>query len=409
MRNKRFQYRGPSFFSARDSGSVREEDIRQSVAVVVKRSDAAGHRFRKVFPRGCGVIQHETVRTRWGWLSNRIGPPAGLRRRNQPKDAEGRLIPIRTGPGTRPRGNLRPPLTAPVKRFLDCFFRLLDLTPVLALTYAYDGGKGQMNQMPRSLIVFCLILFACVTIVSAQGPVGTLQGTVTDPAGAVVPGATVVAKNQATGVEHNTTTTSSGAYTLPYVPAGTYDIRVTSPGFRTATAENVTLRVAQTQTADIKLEVGAVSEQVVVSGTAELVESGSAEIGHYITTEEYKSWPIVVGDGQRQIQQFIFDSLPGTTGDTFKGSINGGQEYSHEILIEGMPIGRADLSGGNNNEFSPSAEAVGEFKLQTGAITAEYNGGQTAVANFTIRSGTNTPHGSVVLLWTERSLWMPQT
>ena len=103
---------------------------------------------------------------------------------------------------------------------------------------------------------------------------------------------------------------------------------------------------------------------------------------------------MVVGDGQRQIQQFIFDSLPGTTGDTFKGSINGGQEYSHEILIEGMPIGRADLSGGNNNEFSPSAEAIGEFKLQTGSIGAQYNGGQTAVANFTIRSGTNGLHGS---------------
>ena len=59
-----------------------------------------------------------------------------------------------------------------------------------------------------------------------------------------------------------------------------------------------------------------------------------------------------------------------------------------------MPIGRADLSGGNNNEFSPSAEAIGEFKLQTGAIGAQYNGGQTAVANFTIRSGTNDLHGS---------------
>ncbi len=209
-----------------------------------------------------------------------------------------------------------------------------------------------------------------------------------------MPGATITAVNTSTQVETKTTTTNTGTYTLPYLPAGTYTLRVTSPGFRTANAENVVLRVAQTQTVDIKLEVGAVSEQVVVSDKPELLESGTAEIGRYITTEEYKSWPIVVGDGQRQIQQFIFDSLPGTTGDTFKGSINGGQEYSHEILIEGMPIGRADLSGGNNNEFSPSAEAIGEFKLQTGAIGAEYNGGQTAVANFTIRSGTNDLHGS---------------
>jgi hypothetical protein len=248
--------------------------------------------------------------------------------------------------------------------------------------------------MLQKLTILTALFLCSFQLMFAQGQVGTLTGTVTDPGGALVPGATVTAKNTATGVETNTTTTNSGAYTLPYLQSGTYAVRVTSPGFRTATVENVPLRVAQTQTADVKLEIGSTGDQVSVTDKAELLEAGSAEIGHYITAEEYKSWPIVVGDGQRQIQQFIFDSLPGTTGDTFKGSINGGQEYSHEILIEGIPIGRADLSGGNNNEFSPSAEAVGEFKLQTGAIGAEYNGGQTAVANFTIRSGTNALHGS---------------
>jgi uncharacterized protein (DUF779 family) len=63
-----------------------------------------------------------------------------------------------------------------------------------------------------------------------------------------------------------------------------------------------------------------------VSAAPPLLECGSAETGRYITTEEYKAWPIFLDDGQRQIQQFIFDSLPGTTGGTFKGSINGGQE-----------------------------------------------------------------------------------
>ena len=135
-----------------------------------------------------------------------------------------------------------------------------------------------------------------------------------------------------------------------------------------------------------------------------MLDAGSAEIGRYISAEEYKTWPILIDDGQRQIQSFIFDSLPGTTGGTFQGSINGGQQYSHEILIEGIPVGRADLMGGNNNEFSPSTEAIGEFKLQTGAVSAEYNGGQTAVANFSIKSGTNALHGSAFYYLQNESL-----
>jgi hypothetical protein len=243
-------------------------------------------------------------------------------------------------------------------------------------------------------IVFFLFLAAAPRIAWAQGPVGTINGTILDPTGAAVPGAAVVATNNATGLKSNTTSTSAGAYTLPYLPAGTYNLRVSASGFRTSTAENVILRVAQDLTLNISLQVGQVSEQVVVSDQPPVVDTGTAEIGRYISVEEYKSWPILIDDGQRQIQSFIFSSLPGTTGDTFQGSINGGQEYSHEILIEGIPIGRSDLSGGNNNEFSPSAEAVSEFKLQTGAISAQYNGGQTAVANFTIKSGTNNLHGS---------------
>jgi hypothetical protein len=244
----------------------------------------------------------------------------------------------------------------------------------------------------RRFLIAVVVLLAPFSY--GQGPVGTLNGTITDPAGAVVPGATVVATHNSTSVESQTTSTSSGTYTLPYLPGGTYTIRVKAPGFETSTAENVILRVAQVMTIDVKLQVGRMNQTVVVSATPELLESDSAEIGQYMTTDEFKSWPILVDDGQRQLQDFIFDSLPGAVGNSFAGSINGGQEYSHEILIDGIPIGRSDLAGGSNNEFSPSAEAVGEFKLQTGAISAQYNGGQTAVANFQIKSGTNDLHGS---------------
>ncbi|MGH9661720.1 MAG: hypothetical protein ACRD96_24445, partial [Bryobacteraceae bacterium] len=125
-----------------------------------------------------------------------------------------------------------------------------------------------------------------------------------------------------------------------------------------------------------------------------MLETGTAEIGRYVSSTEFNRWPVVVGDGRRQIQGFIFASLPGTTGSTFQGSINGGQYYSHEILIEGIPLGRFDLQGGSNNEFSPSPEVISEFKVQTGTVGAQYGGAQTAVANFGIKSGTNEIHGT---------------
>src|SRR5437764_8352959 len=149
--------------------------------------------------------------------------------------------------------------------------------------------------MRRFLIaVSALSAIVIIPVLYAQGVVGTLNGTVTDPAGAVVPGATVIATHNDTGVEAKTTSTSSGTYTLPYLPAGTYTIRANAPGFQTSTAENVILRVAQTMTIDVKLQVGTMTQEVVVSAKPELLESDSAEIGQYITTEEYKDWPILV-------------------------------------------------------------------------------------------------------------------
>ena len=241
------------------------------------------------------------------------------------------------------------------------------------------------------------ILFICLSIaavVFAQGERGNLNGSITDSSGAVVAGAAVKVLNPATGIELNATTTDAGVYRLPSLMPGTYRITVSAPGFKTAVRENIVLAVAQTLTVDFSLEVGAVSDSVTVSSDPPLLETGTAEIGSYVSKKEFDSWPIVVGDGRRQLQQFIFTSLPGTVGSTWQGSINGGQNFSHEILIDGIAIGRMDLAGGANNEFSPSAESVSEFKLQTGTVSAQYSGGQTAVANFATKSGTNSLHGS---------------
>src|SRR5919106_6384285 len=173
-------------------------------------------------------------------------------------------------------------------------------------------------------------------IAHAQGARAQFNGTVTDSAGGVLIGATVIATNVETNVESKATTTDAGVYVIPYLPNGIYKIRVEASGFRPAESDQVTLRAAQILTLDFKLDVGGAEE---VTVAAPIIETSTAEIGHYVSKKEFETWPITVGDGQRQIQQFIFSSLPGSTGGTFEGSINGGRNYSHEILIEGMPLG----------------------------------------------------------------------
>jgi len=254
-------------------------------------------------------------------------------------------------------------------------------------------SRGPITGTIGRAVGLFLALLVCATVF-AQGERGALNGIITDQTGAVVAGAEVVATNVETNVETKTTTTDAGVYRLPYLPSGKYKISVKAQGFQTAVLNDVNLFVAQTLTVDIKLTAGQVAEQMTVAGTAPLLETGTAEIGRYVTKKEFDTWPVAVGDGRRQIQTFIFTSLPGTVGETFQGSINGGQYYSHEILIEGMPLGRFDLQGGSNNEFSPSAETISEFKLQSGTVGAQYGGGQTSVANFAIKSGGNDFHGS---------------
>ena len=120
-----------------------------------------------------------------------------------------------------------------------------------------------------------------------------------------------------TNVESKATTTGAGVYVIPYLANGLYRIRVEAAGFRPAQADEVTLCAAQTLTLDFKLDVETITEAMTV--TAPVLETGTAEIGHYVSNKEFQTWPIAVGDGQRQIQQFIFSSLPGTMGGRSRG------------------------------------------------------------------------------------------
>jgi len=210
-----------------------------------------------------------------------------------------------------------------------------------------------------------------------------------------MPGAEVIIVNVETGVETKTITTDVGVYRIPYIQPGKYKVTVALTGFKTAVRENIDVLLAQTVTADFKMEVGEVSETVTVSMDTPLLESSTSEIGSNMTQLEVHAWPMFVSDGTRQIQSFIFRSLPGTTGSEWEGSINGSQSFTHETLVEGITVGRMDINGGNTSEYSPTVDAISEFKLQTGAVSAQYGNTHTGLANYGLKSGTNAYHGTL--------------
>lgn len=257
------------------------------------------------------------------------------------------------------------------------------------------------TSIPTLLAAAALVLLCWAGPLTGQGTRGTITGVVKDSSGAVVPGADISIVEKATSVETKAVTTEAGVYRAPYLPPGRYRVSASKSGFKTAVRDNVDVLVTQTVTLDFSLDPGEISEQITVSAETPLLEASTPEIGTNLTEKEFRTLPILVGDGTRQLQDFVFRSLPGTSGGTFEGTINGGQAYSHEILIEGISIGRMDLNGGSNNEFTPTLDAVSEMKLQTGALSSQFGNTQTGLTNFGLKSGTNDFHGTA--FWFHRN------
>ncbi|WP_446743654.1 carboxypeptidase regulatory-like domain-containing protein [Silvibacterium acidisoli] len=239
------------------------------------------------------------------------------------------------------------------------------------------------------LVAFCTASFA------QQGSNAGLTGTVTDKSGAAIAGAPVVATNLDTNVTYTAIATGAGVYNIPSVPPGSYDVSTTVPGFNKAIVKNVIGHVGELSTVNLKLDVSTTSNTVTVSGDAQLMDTGSSQINNIVAEKELETWPISATGtspgGERDISQYIYNNLPGATGISFTGSINGGQTGSNEIYYEGLPLGSFDTG-----EEGASVDAVREMSVQTGVMNAQYNGGATAVTNVALKSGTNAFHGSLV-------------
>jgi hypothetical protein len=261
-------------------------------------------------------------------------------------------------------------------------------------------------------IVSTTILFlATAAAAFAQSDRGTLTGTVTDPAGAVVPAAKVTAKNSETGAVSSTITTDTGNYTLPSLPIGSYELTVEAAGFNKSTQTGLRLQVAQTARVDVELRVGSSTESVTVQAESPILKTENAEISMNVSGDKFNQLPLNFGaGGTGAIRSWLaFATLaPGVNGDlsTDQGaSVNGLPGGMFKILVEGTDVTSSNDTRWTSTVAASSVEAIGEFSLQTSNFSAQYGGGLGAMFNFTTKSGGNQVHGSLYDYMTNETMF----
>jgi hypothetical protein len=243
-------------------------------------------------------------------------------------------------------------------------------------------------------------LFAVALAMAQQGR-GTIQGLVTDGSGASVAGATVTVTNTATNQVFRAETTSDGIYLAPNLMVGDYSIAVEKTGFRRALRTGVQLQVDQRAQVDIKLDIGQVAETVEVKGEAPLVDTSNTSIGKVVDQKRVQELPL---NGRNALAlTLLTPSVKSNAGPTASGFADRGIQLS-SISINGGPNAmNAQLLDGANNiqsyigevAINPGVDSVEEFKVQSGAMSAEYGFTAGGAINMVTKSGTNVLHGTL--------------
>ena len=246
-----------------------------------------------------------------------------------------------------------------------------------------------------------LVLLCGAISLFAQSDRGTITGTVSDPTGAVIANAPIEARNTQNGAVTNVASSATGNYTIPSLPAGDYEIRVTFAGFKEYIRTGLTVQNAQTMRIDIGLEVGNSSESVTVTDAAPLLKTESGELSHVVSIARMDNLPVLQASssGSAGIRNPILvvalipgsALTPGQTGPTVR--INGGVNNSQTMLVEGMDASNS-LGQGASQQNQVGVDSVQEFAIQTSNYAAEFGQAGSAIMNITMKSGTNLFHGS---------------
>jgi hypothetical protein len=223
----------------------------------------------------------------------------------------------------------------------------------------------------------------------AQAIFGSIQGTVTDESGGVLPSAKVTARNVNTGVAASAQTGGSGLYFLGELRPGQYEIEAEASGFQKSVQRGVTLRIEDRLRVDIAMRVGQVTESVEVRGEAQLIQTESNTLGRVVEEGTIKQLPL---RGRNAFELVLLTPGAQQRGDDELPRLSGGRARSGEYVLDGASI----TTPRRGQLFTqPNLDAIQEFKVQTNGLSAEFGRTVGGVVNATLKGGSNRISGNV--------------
>jgi hypothetical protein len=266
-------------------------------------------------------------------------------------------------------------------------------------------GPNSRHSGSFGYLAWAAVVGVCLSLAARPGYGQTLNasltGTVTDTSGAVVPQVAVTAANTATGVATKTTSDAAGNYTLPSLPAGTYNLTFEKEGFNATVINGVTLQVDQQASLNATLKLGSVSQQVVVTGEAPIVNTESATVGTVIDARQVVDLPLNLrefGALATLVPGAVTDNggfASSTIGSPFSQTSynsNGNRSSSNNFLIDGVMSRNLSFGG---FALSPPPDAIQEFNLETNIYDASFGLAAGSTINLATKSGGNQIHGTV--------------
>lgn len=248
------------------------------------------------------------------------------------------------------------------------------------------------------MIIACrsvLVAVLAATCGLAQSDTGSLSGRIVDATGAVVAGAKISAKNDATGMTIPSASNQDGVFQYPSLPIGSYTVEAEHPGFKKIRQTGLRIDVATRTTVSLSLSLGDTQQTVEVKAEAPLLSTETSDTGTVFQPKFMKDAPLFVNGGFRNPENFI-SYVPGVNNGQQDSSINGGARRSKEILIDGASHTNPE-SGGVAfvaNGGIGSVEMFGEFKVLTSNFSAEYGRSGGGIEVFVTKSGANEIHGT---------------